>query len=110
VHATYICYQKQQFVKHLFTDCKATKEIREYVHDETQRYMSTSDKYRRWDFILILNKRQPIQWRQLELTTNLICYMERGRYTKIFRKRGKEARHVEIVREILYEYREWFRN
>jgi hypothetical protein len=67
-----MCYQEEKTVDHLFTECEIIKEIRIYIHDEIQRYLPSSEKYRRGDISIIMELGEIIQWRRLQLVTCFI--------------------------------------
>jgi hypothetical protein len=80
-------------------DCKIIRVIRNYIHDETQRHLPINDNYQRGDLNIIVQKEENIHWRRLQLTT---CFV-------IWREMHKNKTSLELVREVLIEYKEWFK-
>jgi hypothetical protein len=64
-------YNRRKY-KPFFEECSVMKEIRGYVHDETQRHVQLQARYRRGDISLIVDTNVNIHWRQMEL---VICFV-----------------------------------
>jgi hypothetical protein len=65
-----ICFKEEESIEY-------AKEIRAYIHNNTQNHIQPSTRYRRGDITMIMDKREHIQWRRLELTTDFVIWRER---------------------------------
>jgi zinc-binding in reverse transcriptase len=53
-----MCLSAEESINHLFQDCGYIREIRTYIHDNTQMHNQPSARYRRGDISMISDKRE----------------------------------------------------
>jgi zinc-binding in reverse transcriptase len=82
-----MCFSAEESINHLFQDCGYIREIRTYIHDNTQVHNQPSTKYQRGDISMISDKREDMHWRRLELTNVFVIWRERR--ARIFRDEHK---------------------
>jgi hypothetical protein len=49
-----MCFKEEESIDHLFQGCEYAKEIRAYIHDNTQNRIQPSSRYRRGDIAIII--------------------------------------------------------
>jgi zinc-binding in reverse transcriptase len=67
-----MCLKDEESIEHLFQECEFAKEIRTYVHDNTQNHTQPSLRYRMGDIAMIVDKTESSYWRRLELITDFV--------------------------------------
>jgi hypothetical protein len=72
-----MCLKDEKSIEHLFQECDFAKEIRTYIHDNTQNHTQPSLRYRRGDIAMIVDKIESSHWRILELITDFVLWRER---------------------------------
>jgi hypothetical protein len=50
-----MCFGEEESIDHLFQGYEYVKEIRAYIHDNTQNHTQPSSRYRRGDITMIID-------------------------------------------------------
>jgi hypothetical protein len=95
-----MCYNVEEIMHHLFTNCQYIKEICCYIYVVNQNNKNISTNYRNGRCQFILDTAQDKHWKRMEVVTCFVIWHERC--MREFHEENMAS--LIIVKEILLEY------